>query len=257
MKNIVLTFDDGRFDIIDNVLPVLKSFHLPATFYLTSGYINGDVKQDFEKVIGINDLNIILDNDCEIGLHSYSHLHQETVSDYCRGLVFLNTALKGKYQIRTVATPYFQIVDEDSLNFFEKNNILVVRSLVCKPSPNFITKLLVLINLFLKSDKIRNRIKSIGYRKAFYKKSKKMNEIKTINVTRDMSLESLIDIIKLVPNNLCVTLTFHSIYKHDEFPYDEYFDGSWPINDFISLCKFLSTTKGINVIRQKDTIVNG
>lgn len=37
----VITFDDGYADNYFNALPILKSFNMPATFFIATGYLNG------------------------------------------------------------------------------------------------------------------------------------------------------------------------------------------------------------------------
>jgi len=39
-KNVAITFDDGYRDNFLNAIPILREYHLPATFFITSGYIN-------------------------------------------------------------------------------------------------------------------------------------------------------------------------------------------------------------------------
>ncbi len=39
-KPILITFDDGYYDQIQNALPILVRLHLPATFFIISGWVN-------------------------------------------------------------------------------------------------------------------------------------------------------------------------------------------------------------------------
>jgi peptidoglycan/xylan/chitin deacetylase (PgdA/CDA1 family) len=39
---VVITFDDGYLDNIENALPILHEAGLPATFYIATGYVGSD-----------------------------------------------------------------------------------------------------------------------------------------------------------------------------------------------------------------------
>ena len=41
-RSVVITFDDGYRDLLDQALPVLKQYSMPATAFITSGYIGSD-----------------------------------------------------------------------------------------------------------------------------------------------------------------------------------------------------------------------
>lgn len=66
---IVLTFDDGHWDLYTSVLPILEKYHVKATAYIISGFIGGsdNVSQDqLEKVIQSGLV--------EIGAHTVHHI---------------------------------------------------------------------------------------------------------------------------------------------------------------------------------------
>jgi peptidoglycan/xylan/chitin deacetylase (PgdA/CDA1 family) len=41
-KSVAITFDDGYEDDFLNALPILRKYHIPATFFITSGYVNSN-----------------------------------------------------------------------------------------------------------------------------------------------------------------------------------------------------------------------
>lgn len=73
---VVLTFDDGTADWVEVVAPILTRHGIPATFYLTTGYPEGDHPlPDGETAItwaGIGDLTST--GLATIGSHTHSHL---------------------------------------------------------------------------------------------------------------------------------------------------------------------------------------
>lgn len=73
---VVLTFDDGTTDWVDVVAPILEEFAVPATFYLTTGYPEGDhplpdgapaLSWAGVEELGASDL-------ATIGSHTHSHV---------------------------------------------------------------------------------------------------------------------------------------------------------------------------------------
>lgn len=73
---VVLTFDDGTADWVDVVAPILTRHGVPATFYLTTGYPEGEHPlPDGETAItwaGVSDLTST--GFATIGSHTHSHL---------------------------------------------------------------------------------------------------------------------------------------------------------------------------------------
>ena len=80
-NSIVITFDDGYQDNLKNAIPILEQNNIPATFFITSGYI-GENKEFYQEVLNRifflenkipNTLNIKVNN-IE---HKYSELEQK------------------------------------------------------------------------------------------------------------------------------------------------------------------------------------
>jgi len=68
-KPVLLTFDDGHWDLDTNVLPILKKYNAKATAYIISGFIGGS---DFLTSQQLED--VISSGLVEIGAHTVHHI---------------------------------------------------------------------------------------------------------------------------------------------------------------------------------------
>lgn len=68
-KPIVLTFDDGHWDLATDVLPILNKYHVQATAYIISGFIG---QSDFLSDAQLRE--VINSGLVEIGSHTVHHL---------------------------------------------------------------------------------------------------------------------------------------------------------------------------------------
>lgn len=75
---ISLSFDDGREDNFKIAYPLLKRYGLPATFFVTTGFIDGTlVSDDFgigRKAMSIANLKVMQDGGMEIASHGDRHI---------------------------------------------------------------------------------------------------------------------------------------------------------------------------------------
>lgn len=69
VKPILLTFDDGHWDLDTDVLPILEKYHVKATAYIISGFIGG---ADFMTKDQLED--VIKSGLVEIGAHTVHHI---------------------------------------------------------------------------------------------------------------------------------------------------------------------------------------
>ena len=85
---IAFSFDDGRMDNYTNAYPILKKYHLPATFNITSGYIQQTIDRSlFEFPEPMNDKMVreLFDIACfEIAGHGSQHIN--TSDDIVKGI---------------------------------------------------------------------------------------------------------------------------------------------------------------------------
>ncbi len=91
--NIVITFDDGYKSWITDVLPILKKLELPATFFVSSGFIGLSKNEEAIYVktklfrtlppreitgsLNETDVRLLADNGFSIGGHTINHIDLE------------------------------------------------------------------------------------------------------------------------------------------------------------------------------------
>lgn len=96
--NVVITFDDGYKSWITHAVPILRKLELPATFFISSGFVglsktyedtfirnNLRLKQSYcsEKTVGLtcDDIRRIADHGFTIGGHTLSHCNLSDIMD--------------------------------------------------------------------------------------------------------------------------------------------------------------------------------
>lgn len=86
---ISLSFDDGRDDNFSIVLPILEKYGIKATFNITTGYIDGELKNmpSPRSAMTWEQVNIIREKGHEIAGHG--HMHLNTTDDITMGAKLL------------------------------------------------------------------------------------------------------------------------------------------------------------------------
>lgn len=85
--SVAITFDDGYRDNLINVVPILEKYQVPATFFVTSGYVgtnrlfpwDNDNGNKFENLTW-DDIRYMRKKGFEIGSHTVNHVNLGEVS---------------------------------------------------------------------------------------------------------------------------------------------------------------------------------
>ena len=75
-KSVAITFDDGYSDNYLNAYPYFKKYGIPATIFVTTGYVGKEMSLDNKNLptLSWSEIKIMSKNKIEIGAHTISHL---------------------------------------------------------------------------------------------------------------------------------------------------------------------------------------
>ncbi len=84
-KMIVITFDDGYGDFATTALPEMQNRNMVSTLYITTGFLDGNpsnqaISRPEDKMLHWDEIPDIAATGTEIGAHSQSHPHLDTLS---------------------------------------------------------------------------------------------------------------------------------------------------------------------------------
>jgi len=93
-RAIAVTFDDGYADNHDIALPILKKWNIPATFFISTGFINGGIMWNdriIESIRKVNDKTLDLTN-INYGIYNIDSIEsrRNTISDLLNRLKYLS-----------------------------------------------------------------------------------------------------------------------------------------------------------------------
>lgn len=85
-KCIAITFDDGYKDNILTAAPIMKRLGIKATFFITSSYIDGLVRKQWDdglprEYLSWEDISALSSMGFEIGSHSVHHINLTSLND--------------------------------------------------------------------------------------------------------------------------------------------------------------------------------
>ncbi|WP_245839452.1 polysaccharide deacetylase family protein [Mycobacterium aquaticum] len=147
-RPVVLTFDDGYADLVEEALPVLTSHGFPATVFITTGWLDDAGQRAAgtppDRMLTWRQLTILEQAGVEIGAHSHSHpqLDQISVKQLRAELADPKSLLEEHlgHSVATLAYPYGysnRRVREMSLELGYRNGAGVVNGIASPASDPF------------------------------------------------------------------------------------------------------------------------
>lgn len=229
---IIITFDDGREDNYLNAFPILKKYHLTATFFVVTGFVDGTFSSDvFGKgrlAMSVEQLQDMKSYGMEIASHGDRHIFEP--GDYktsveklkkwdvvgnqigfsIPGSKFSKGQLKD-FLLINAALPYIRGGRSPSCYSFMRKVSFVLYHW---------TKAFLFFDFFNRPN-LQSSMTVPVY------------SLVVRSETREKSLERFIK--KNQAKDVSLTLMFHSILDHPQNPWE------WKTADFEKFCSFLSS----------------
>ena len=125
-KPILITFDDGHWDLYTDILPILKKYNIKATTYVISEFVD---RLDFltsQQLQEIIDSNLI-----EIGAHTQYHSSLQNMSEQylIKEIVNSKQTLETRFHIKVVSFAYPNgQYDNQTINIIKRSSYLTSAS---------------------------------------------------------------------------------------------------------------------------------
>lgn len=229
---ISLSFDDGRDDNFSIVLPILEKYGIKATFNITTGYIDGELKNmpSPRSAMTWEQVNIIREKGHEIAGHG--HMHLNTTDDITMGAKLLGG---GKIGFASPGTGFKK--SEENEVILKKTGIQYIR-LSMRYFRNEKWKVLC-----RKMSRIlHNRLFSFLYKIAYADTCMDSFEnlyVYSVPIMHDTTYYQIKSLVNYaVKNNKILVLMFHSVLPRSAKGYDDIW--SYDEKSFDRICYLLS-----------------
>lgn len=238
---IAICFDDGRRDLKDVALPILKKYGLKCTCYLTTGYIDGSAGKipSMLPALSISDVqDISLLDDVEIGCHG--HMHRNDVDDILMGVSKLTDWIGPKFVENGIgfASPGTGFMKESgNVKQLEKAGIHYIRLSLRITTWNFFR------NIARKICRVCSIpfLYKFSYAETFVSRHD-FPYIYSVPIYRTDSTNMLLSLVNYaIKEKKNVVFMFHSVMEHvpEDIPGVER-NWIYPVSDFETFCKELA-----------------
>ena len=248
MKYLALSFDDGFASFKEIVLPILNKFSFKASINVVTGFSDGTISNEFPR-LSISDIQSLHLQGHEIVLHSNSHLKPTNIKDFEEANTKIQKWIgEGK---RGAIIPYSQSISDDLYEYLKQNCLYVADYSQHEIKRSFKEQVFRIKNFFHRSVFGNYVVTSHYYLYNKQSIDKNFPAFVRLPVKKDCSPEEIIKILKMAPNNSCLTIVFHSVIENAsenvEWP-----KGTWTKDKFENLLSRINKIKNIKVLTQKE-----
>lgn len=127
-KPVLLTFDDGHWDMATDILPILKKYHAKATAYIVPGFTGGSDFMSESQVRTVSESGLV-----DIGAHTVHHisLKDRSYAVVKNEIDRSKTILQDTYHISVVSFAYpYGAFDEQSVQLVKAGGFTTAVSTV-------------------------------------------------------------------------------------------------------------------------------
>ena len=236
---VALSFDDGRKDNITIAVPILKQYNIPATFSITTAYVDGSCSKDsapcLNEPMTVEDVRELYRNlDFEIACHGNQHNNDRNNIHEGRKKLFAWLELKPIDKLG-FASPE-SLVDLNDIKHFESENFAYIRTGIRMRTRIRIRTFVRRFSYYI----FRSRTGFISAYKETLIKPIENNILFCLPIMRRTTISQLIGAIKWANHRgHSIIILFHSILNKEQPYYKDAW--TWDVKRFRKLCKHLDT----------------
>lgn len=252
-SRVVLSFDDGRKDNYDIVIPILEKYCLTATFNISTAYVDKSINVSdrpcLNEPMTIENIKAIYGKGFEIACHG--DRHKNDIEDIRRGYKKLSTWLQwGKNFKPGFASPNSRLLEEDIRIGIDKYQEMFAYVRIAAYNKTSLLRRIVRKIAHISHSLVLYKISFMncvgGMHNNFIVASVPIIHVTTVNQIKAIIMAAQVE------HKDCV-LMFHSILPQMAPYYDDTF--TWDVDCFDELCKWLRDgidSKNLNVVRTMD-----
>lgn len=128
-KPIILTFDDGHWDLDTNVIPILKKYHIKATAYIVPGFVGTNT----DSLTSLELQDVIDSGLVDVGAHTVHHisLKGKSVAQAKYEIGTSRSMLEQKYHIHVYSFAYpYGAFDQNTVDFVKQAGFTTAASTI-------------------------------------------------------------------------------------------------------------------------------
>lgn len=252
MKNVVLSFDDGRLDTYENAIPMMMAFRLTATINITTDFVENPASySNFQsaqnRAMTVEMVKSAYEKKFEIACHGDHHTNDS--DDIVKGIAKLKqwNVISGNAGFASPFSALTRCNNDKILSMLSDGSLHYIRSGVQVRRQSIWYQAAYVIEELLHSKWLFYLLN----RQRCMPSNDKLKFYQGVTVNKNTKLSQIRYLIEKLPDNCHVILILHSVLSPSDpgFGVDKWFSD---LEMFRSLCEYLGKNEGIRVLTNEE-----